>query len=201
MAINYPGPYELRYHYTVDTTPGGALEHQFRHSVVLEVDPTPGDAFSTINVVLSGGGTLALHTSVASTVAVVDDLLSAADATIDFVELWKYTAGTFQADFISSFDISAAGTNVGATVPANQNIYTFRTAGGGILKFTLLDVPGAVGAPVAYASLAATHQALVDYIKHASSSPFYARDNSRPFAFLRFFPGNNEAVFKERYGR
>lgn len=201
MAINFPGPYEIRIFYTVDTSPGGPLIHQFRYSVELDGDPDPGDSFNTIQVFVSGGATLGLHTNTLAVVNVMEDLLSAADATIDYAELWKYEAGTFNATYISSYDISLPGQSANATNPALSLIFTFRTTAGGIMKAVLLDVPGDPGAPVPYATLVPVPKAFADYIIDDTLSPFVARDGGRPFVCLRAFSGENEAVFKKRYSR
>ena len=201
MAINYPGPYELRFFYSVDATPGDVLQHQFRFSCELDGDPDPGAVFSTIDIVLSGGSTAALHTTCLAVINVVEDLYNSTDATFDYVELWKYEEGTFNAEYVSSYDIGTAGTSASATVACSESIFTFRTTEGGIWKLVLLDNVGTPNVPAAYADLNAVNQAIVDYFKHATTSPARGRDGGSPFAFLKLFPGQSEALFKQRFGR
>lgn len=201
MATNFPGPYEVRIFYTVDAAGLGPMEHQLRYSAELTADPVPGAAFSTIDIVLSGGGTLALHTQVNALVALLKPLMSAADCTIDRAELWFYFEESFESNFISTYDIGEAGTHVNDATPANSTIYTFRTRGGGIAKCVLMETTGVDANPVAYADLVTIHKNLVDYIMHESNSPWLARDNTYPFAFLKAFNGSNEHLFKVRYNR
>jgi hypothetical protein len=201
MAINYPGPYENRIFYTVDTNPGGPITHQFRYSMELKSDPDPGDAYSTIDVVLSGGGDLALHTSTLAVVNVLEDLLAEASSTIDYAELWRYTPGTFDAQYITSYAIELDGQHPSGPVAAMSLIFTFRTTAGGIMKCVLLDVPGDNNVPVTYNELSGALKEFVDYVKHPNNSPFLARDGGRPFVNLKTFSGQNEAIFKRRFGR
>lgn len=201
MPTNFPGPYEIRIFYTVEPSGYAPLVHQFRYSLVLSAVPDPGTAFASIDVVLAGGGTLALHTQVDALVALLKPLMSAADATIDYAELWTYEESTFNADFLSSYDIGEAGTHASAAGVAHETISTFRTTNGGILKAVILENPGTYDVPYAYADLDSAWQAFVNYVKHATQSPFYARDNGRPFTFLKAFNGQNEHLFKKRYGR
>ena len=201
MAINYPGPYEVRVFYTVDTSPGDAITHQFRWSCELAGTPNPGDPFNTIDVYLSGGSTAALHTTTLAVINVVEDLFNSTDATFDYAELWKYEAGTFNANFVSSYTIGSAGTSASATVPCSESIFTFRSTEGGIWKLVLLDTVGTPNIPAAYADLNAINKAIVDYFFDSSTSPVKARDGGYPFSFIRLYPGQNEALFKARYGR
>lgn len=201
MTLNFPGPYELRFFYSVNTTPGGTLVHQARYSCTLETDPDPGDAFSSFKLNLSGGGTLLASTVADNVQDVLEDFLNSSDATIDYVELWRYTPGTFQAVYVTSYDISGAGTSAVATDPAGQVIFTMRTKSGGIFKVTWLDVVGGYSLPASYADSSAVAQAVFDYFSSPTLAPFVGRDGAYPFQPLRVFPGQSEFVFKTRYGR
>ena len=201
MAVNFPGPYEFRFFYTVDTTPGGSIQHQFRMSASLPDDPTPGDLFQTIDVDIAGGGTVKAHTMALAITNVIEDLLNSADATIDHCELWKYEEDTFNADFVSDYVIALPGTSSTSTLPASEVIFTFRTIGGGIAKVVLEDCATTLQIPASYASLSAAPQAIVDYFVDDALSPMLARDNTYPLTFLRMFSGQNEHLFKQRYGR
>jgi len=201
MAINYPGPYELRFFYSVDGDPGGVLTHQFRFSVELDGDPAPGDGFNTIQIFLSGGSTIGLQTACLAVVNVIEDLYNSTDATFDYVELWKYAAGSFDADYVSTYAIGTAGTSALDTVPCSESIFTFRSTNGGLFKLVLLDNVGTPNVPASYADLNSINQDIVDYFADDTLSPAVARDGGRPFAFMRLFPGQNEALFKQRYAR
>jgi len=201
MAVNYPGPYEVRIFYTVDTSPGGPLVHQYRYSVELDGDPAPGDLFNTIQVYLSGGSTIGLHTSTLAVVNVIEDMLSSADATIDYAELWRYTTGSFEATYVSSYSIGLPGTSAGTTWPGLSLINTFRTTNGGLMKTVLLDVTGVPNVPTPYGDLTGALLAWADHVIDDTLSPYVARDGGRPFVCLRSFSGENEKIFKIRYNR
>lgn len=201
MTFNFPGPYEVRIFYTVDVLPGGPLEHQLRLSCVPDGDPVPGTPFDEIDILRANGspGDLAIQTL--GVVNVIEDFLNNTDATIDRAELWKYTPGTFVADFISSYIINQNGTNVSATVPCSQSIWTMRTVGGGIFKVVVLDGTGAQSAPQTYAQSNQDNKNLFDFFTAPTAAPFVARDNSFPFSPLKVFVGQNEHLFKVRYSR
>lgn len=201
MTQNFPGPYEFRFFYTVGTQPGGALIHQARFSAILDIDPDPGALFTTFKCILSGGGELVASTVCDNVQDVLEDFLNSTDATIDYVELWKYIPGTFQAEYVTTYDISAAAVSVVATNPAGQTVFTMRTTNGGIFKVTLLDTVGDYATPTSYADSVQIAQDVFDYFCSPTLAPFVARDNGYPFAPLRVFPGQSEHVFKKRYGR
>lgn len=201
MTLNFPGPYEFRYIYTVDTTPGGLIQHECRFSAELVSDPPPGALFTTFSVKLSGGGTLIADTVANNTVNVLEDMFNSADAIFVRVELWKYTQGTFQAIYVTAKDLALPGTSATATNPAGESIFTFRTKAGGIFKIALQDTVGDYGTKVSYADANPIAKALMDYFKSSTLAPYVGRDGSYPFLPLHFSPGQNEYIFKKRYGR
>jgi len=193
MALNFPGPYELRYFYTVDSR-----VHQLRHSLQLNDTPSVGDAFSTIiPIERDGDAVTSLNTHVDNFVAVFLPFLSSADGAVNRVELWKYTPSSFDAMYVSVYDISLAGTNVAATIPASQVIWTFRTQEGGILKITILDTT--VGAGISLVPpLPTVAQNIADYINN-NNSIVLGRDTSYPFSVVGYYRGQNERLFKRLY--
>jgi hypothetical protein len=207
MAINYPGPYELRIGYTVGSLTTPTIQHVQRLNVDVVEPNSQGAAFSAYNFEdINGVVTNTLNTLVEDWLTLFNAMFHTS-MNIDFVELWKYpTPQSFDAVFWSSYVPTAnAGTNAGAAVSAAQDIYVFRSQEGGIMKLSLMDGSAAAGAPQAYASLGAAPKALVDFVIDGDgvnySAPFLARDTSFPFSFKQRFPGQNEAVWKKRNGR
>lgn len=192
MAENFPGPYELRIVYT-----NPPLPHVQRLNVALTTDPSPGTPFNLIEAVPRIGSSVALDTKVDEWVDILRDQLHTSN-TVNYVELWKYEPLTYNAQFISSYNVNLAGLAAPSPVPAGQMIFTFRTVEGGILKINLMEGLRAPGLEVLYPSLATTEQALVDYVL-SPGNIFLARDTSQPFAFHKLLPGTNEALFKRRY--
>jgi hypothetical protein len=198
MTMNFPGPYEVRFKYDVNIG-GKVLTHQARFSLVIPVAPDPGDPFSGIDVELSGGGSDNLADIVVDTWNVLKPFMDDTGAECTVVELWKYTAGTFNADYITTYALNSHGSDEGASVAASEHIWTFRTTGGGIFKVTLLETNYGWGVSTPYGSASADNQAVMDYFSHATLAPYVARDNTYPFVPLYVHPGQNEAVFKKRY--
>lgn len=207
MAINYPGPYEIRIRYLDDTLAGPDLEHIQRLNVDLVGNPAQADDFGNYEFNDKAGATgVDLATLVEDYLAVFNALYSA-NCDIGLIDLWKYpTAQSFDSVFWSTYTPTAnAGTAAGSNVAAAQDIYTFRTQEGGVMKLSLMEGESDPGTPQLYNSLSAARQALVDFILFGDgatySAPFLGRDTSYPFSFIKRFPGQNEAVWKKRNGR
>lgn len=207
MAINFPGPYELRIAYL--PTVGGVQdeEHVQRLNVSLEGTPAQGQTFGNYNFNDKNGATgVSLDTLVEDYLAEFNALMRN-DVDIVGVELWKYpTVQSFDSVFWATYTPTAnAGTSVAATIASGQDIFTFRTAEGGVMKVNLMESVRPAGPPIAYAGLAADPQDLVDFILDGDgatySAPFLGRDTSYPFAFIKEFPGINEKLWKKRNGR
>lgn len=202
MALNFPGPYQLRLFYQVNGTPGGVVDHVMALNLDCSPAPSPGDAFSAITVVTSLG-TKALDGVVNALVAVLQPEFNSSATSFLSAELWKYTTGTFQASYISSMSVGLAGTSTSTNKEATQSIYTFRTTEGGIMKVTLMEDVYEKDEPIPYTGLTTESKAIVDFFVTGGVDGvfFLARDTSFPIAFLKKFPGENEATFKSRFGR
>lgn len=198
MALNFPGPYEVRLFYTTNliTVP---LQHQARYNVYVDGDPDPGTAFADIDVIRRDGSPFALDGEVDDWVDLMKGLYNstAGIGVIDYAELWKYEPESFDASYISTYPIAVTGTSATAQSPYTQVIVTFRTNLGGIMKISFLETiitQGAVDTlPFANATLDAMADALV-----AGTVPWVGRDGGYPFACIAAYPGQNEALFKKR---
>lgn len=207
MAINYPGPFEIRIAYTEVSLASPTIQHLQRLNISLVGTPAQGDVFGNYDINDKDGATTTdLATLVEDYLAVFNALFNST-MDIDGVELWKYpVAQSFDSVFWSSYTPTAnAGTGTGTPASAGQDIYVFRSAEGGIMKLSLMDSLQTPGVPQAYGALAATPKALVDFVLDGDgvnyAAPFLARDTSYPFAFKQRFPGRNEALWKKRNGR
>lgn len=199
MAENFPGPYQLRFYYSCE--PG--LLPQFTHLLAVNVDldgtPTPGDLFSAIDAKRRVGVPVALDTAVDAFVNVWKALLSLADQEILYCELWKFTAGTYDAQYISTYSINVAGTNGGSSTAAKLDIWTFRTFEGGIMKIYTQEGPDTGKLQEIYSELDAAEAAFADWFTDDSTSYFLARDTSYPHVFYRRSAGESEKMFKLRF--
>lgn len=207
MAINYPGPYELRIAYLPQIGGVQNIEHTQRLNVSLEGTPAQGQTFGNYNFNDKNGATgLSLDTLVEAYLAKFNALMRN-DCDVVAVDLWKYpVAQSFDSVFWATYVPTAnVGTSASTAQSAGQDIFTFRTAEGGIMKVNLMESVRVPGAPVAYASLGVDAKALVDFILDGDgatfSAPFLGRDTSYPFAFIKEYPGTNESLWKKRNGR
>lgn len=198
MVQNFPGPYELRLTMTA-LAASDPLRHTQRLNLQLTATPSPGDAFNNINAVTRGG---TATPDLAAAVEAWLTLIAPRFATLTVfgaVELWKYQPLTFEANFISAYNpTKVAGNNANPTVKSNQEIYTFRTLEGGIMRINLLETVRAVGLVQPYPTANTSADAIFDFIT-GSTNWILARDTSYPFASMNFLPGQNEKSFRQRF--
>lgn len=198
MALNFPGPFEVRISYTTNETPVAIAAHQLRLSCNMSTIGDPGDPFSAfIPFERSGSAISNLETKVSDLMGVVRPLFVAG---VDFsvAELWEYTAGSFDAIFRSSLQISLPGTGAGTTTIAGQAVLTMRTTAGGVMK---VDLRGTNFAPQTTITFPVSPGSLFNLANHflASTNIWWGRDNSYPLAALRFLPGQNEKAWRTAF--
>lgn len=194
---NFPGPYEVRYRYTPPVSGQQTLEHVQKLNCQLDSSPLPGSSLVGVNVITRSTLTTDLTAAVQGWLNLIRGLYA---TTTDFFacELWKYTAGTFDATFIAPIAASTQGTSGFANQANQQSIYTFRTQEGGLLRLTFMEtflLPGLRESPP-YVN------AISNDIANFVNSPLcwlLARDTSYPIATLHHLPGQNEALFKRRF--
>lgn len=196
MATNFPGPYELRLNYT-SSVGGNVLTHQMRQNIQVLGDPESGADFDTLEVVNRDTSVQLADDLVDAWVAILRPLLNSTTNSITTAEIWRYVAESFEATFISAYDVNLAGSSGTAITGAAQAIWTFRTAEGGIMKISLMESIIGPGATLLYAAQTAAQKALVDYVLD-TDSPFIARDTSFPVAHIALHPGQSEVLFKRR---
>lgn len=204
MALNFPGPLELRINYSIAFASALTLAHQMRlnfvNSPVFPV--SPGDPFSSIVVLQDDGGTDTLANVLTAWVNLVRANYANDPASTNFIdaECWQYEPGSFDAQFISAQTLGLAGTGgAGTNRPAEGTTYVFRTAEGGIMKVVLLEALRIRGVPVAYGGLTVPEKAMVDYVMDTPNTPWLGRDTSRPISFKAAYPGEFEKLWEKRY--
>lgn len=190
--LNYPGPYEVRIFYTV-----GGLTHSQRLSCDVAVDDEPGLPFSSYDVHRVGDTPLALDAAIDAYITLIKPFFQNT-VTFTHAELWRYEPLTFNADFYSTYTINVVGTHASAAYNGGQLILTFRTLGGGVLKLNYMETSYQMGLPTGLSGAPAAVQALVNFVL-STGNWIIARDTTYPFAFMRQFPGQNEAVARKRW--
>lgn len=198
MALNFPGPYELRIRY--DTLHSGVtLIHQQRLNVDLTADPTPGDAFNNINAKTRGG---IVTPDLAACVEAWFTLLRVrfhTTTTFGLVELWKYAPLTFDATFITSYNpVIVAGTSVNPTISTQQETLTFRTIEGGILRIQLMESVASTNQRQAYPTGDPNIDPIFVFV-FGTTNWILARDTSYPFSAINHLGGQNEKLFRVRF--
>ena len=200
MADNFPGPYQVRILYgSGDLSPGGNISHLASLNLDLTAVPSPGAAFTTINA-LTKGGVLTPQLDVAMEAWLTLIALMFENIT-DFgiVELWSFVPDTFNATFISAYTpVANIGTSVQPNLAASQAILTFRTNEGGILRLNFMEAVFPPAASQLYPTLNVGLDAIFDFTA-SDASWILGRDTSYINAPLRFLPGQNERLFKQRF--
>lgn len=196
MTLHYDGIWEARMIYS--TTPTGHVT--MTHRMALDVHPfadyAPGTEFTDINIVLRDAAVEKLFDHIDAFQLLVEPLYP---ATTSFArwELWKIPEGTYDATFISAYEVGHVGSNAAASRPAGQVTLTFRSLAGNSGRLQLMESSEPSDSrvippyPGDYADLA-------DYVI-AANTPFEARDNSYFFANIALNMGQNEKLFRKRF--
>ena len=198
MVDNFPGPYEVRLSYQT-TSASIALDHTQRLNCDLTAVPTPGDDYSNINPKTRGGiATPDLAAAMEAWLALIAERFFTS-TTFGTIELWSYVPLTYDATFISAYSPTiAAGLSVTVTNPMMQEVMTFRTQEGGIMRIQLMEGVIATNERSPYPTLNADIDAIFDFVK-SSVNWVLARDTSYPFAALNHLGGQNEKLFRQRF--
>jgi hypothetical protein len=199
MALNFPGPYALRFFYITVPTGFAPYTHKLELNCSVEGDPVAGTAMADINLNQRGAGTVNAVTAINAFIALLQPHFSTStDFTL--VELWNYVEGTYDASFISAFSPALVGTGgaPSAASAAIQTILTFRSLEGGIAKFGLMEGGLAPGQRQSFPTANAAINSLAAYVC-SPTTWVLARDTSAPVVPLNCLPGQNEAMFKRRF--
>jgi len=199
MTVNYPGPGEVRIFYNVTCEPGGQREHVMRLSFIPTDVLEPEQSFAEIQLVRKDSTPSALSVIVDLLVTRIVPFFNASDAIVNYAECWAYEPDTFDAIYISAYQIGEVGTNLDPTYPASQVVTTFRTQEGGIMRVTLMDTAQTPGVPILYGQLEQPFDDFADHFFLATKAYWVARDTSFPVACLRLLPGQSEHLFKSRF--
>jgi hypothetical protein len=195
MAINYPGPYELEFPYTVN-----GQVHKARFSCNVQGTPSIGSPSTSINLYTRSGGTVTMDAACSTLWAFLRPLLHTS-VSISAPQLFRYAPGTFQRTWVSQMATALAnGSNTVAPALATQLTLTFRTGNGGIAKITVLEhgdnTPYKV--PLTANPAGSGVSKLAAYAISADSW-ILGRDDSYLVAPLYNLNGQNEVLFRKRY--
>lgn len=196
MAINFPGPYEVRINYSVPVG-GTTLIHQHRFSLEMSVTAEPGAEFSEFTP-LGRQGAYAddLEIYVGDYMTEVQPLFP---TTADFndAELWEYEAGSFNAAFRSVLALGLNGSSGSPGVQDGQLIISFRGTLGGPLK---MDFRNTVLGQNIFQTFPTSEASVNSYAGFVTTvnTPIRARDGGFAFSPLKLLPGANEAMTKKR---
>jgi hypothetical protein len=197
MAQNFPGPYEMRFFYEA-TVLARTFEHTFRLNVDCIGSPDVGDNSAGIDLETYIGGGRGMEDFADDLVNVIKTQFNTG-VTFNRVELWQYAASSFDATFITSYTQGISGTSGAATVPASQNIYTFRTSNGGIAKLDLRHTIGGTNPAVFYPTANAPIDAIFAEISDSATGCALGRDNGKLVSPLKWLGGINEKLVRELY--
>ncbi len=197
MAANFPGPWQVRFNYTINlvklrnhqhrlnfdvTSVAGEIGEDFTNWIPEERD---GDAVATLDAVVDAYVDL-WKVCFANTLTIVN------------ADLYKYAVGTHDATWYSTKAIATVGTHASANRVDAQQIFTFRTTQGGIMRASWLEGNVDAGDTQQLPLTDAPWDALADYFV-TDDVVWIGRDNGYPIAFLGFHPGENERLFKDSH--
>jgi len=192
MALNFPGPYEVRLTYRSDL-----LEHTAKYNCIVTNAPIVGENPNNVTLQRRNLSLTTFQAAMDAWLILIRPLFALGTEFFD-AQLWKYAPNSFSATFITSAVVGGNGTNILAYNPATQQIMTFRTQEGGICRLNFMEASQAgsqVESPP-YGNV--TFQAVSAFVISVNNW-ILARDTSYPVVPLRLLYGQNEATFKQRY--
>jgi hypothetical protein len=192
MVAYYPGPYEIEFVYQVND-----LNHQQRFNVTLDDLGMVGDDFDSFTAFAKDGSSIQLDTAVDTYIALVIPEYHTSSVWLS-ATLWEYVPMSYVKEFVAEYEIGEDGTSSSATVEANQETFTYRTAGGSNMRMTLLETRLTGYGVVPIAELAGGLLALGNHFV-ADTCIFHGRDNTFAASRLNHLVGQNEAVWRTRY--
>lgn len=189
MAANTKGPYELRIPYVADDFIGHTL--RLNLMVAGSTAPTPGTPAEDV-LVVTRSSSIPLPDAVDSFWDVARERLSTGTAASGY-ELWRIPTEGGDPIFITAGDLTNINGNGGLLVKNSQEVYTFRSANGGIGKITLMDVASnsETRAPIPSANT-------LGQFAISADSFLLARDDGFFIAKMNLSSGQNEVSFKRR---
>lgn len=195
MALHSLAPGFIRIHYAVLI--GTALVgHTLTVGIKAGVWDGDDSLIDTPNVANVGW-----HDAVDDLVAVIRPRFSntAGEATIVDAVLYEQDTADDEPIFVAEYPLAVAGSGSGSSSKAVQELYTFRSTEGEIIKLTLCETIAVANAYVVYAGMNASEKAVVDYAI-GGSSMIYGRGNAFPNASLHLSIKTNDKLRKIRYG-
>lgn len=195
----YPGPYSIEF--TLNTVVGTVtLEHKLELNCKVTGDPVPGTSIGTIMVQKAGGGTQTASLCITDFWAQYKTGHSTA-TTCSGVTLWKYTPGSYEKLFISSYNVAlGAGTLVGAPTEGHQTQITLRSALGSYMRVNWMEDPSTAKNQITLVpnGTGSGAQRVALYLLSINGWAT-ARDGSFPIAPMKTSFTQNEALDNKRF--
>lgn len=195
---NHPGPYIMEFGYRVSS-----LLHKLRFNVSAVGNPTPADSVSGIMLNTRGGSTRGAV--VASNDIWEQYRIQYNTAVVcEYVTLYKVDPfPSLGMTFIATWAVTnPAGLSGSATVLAHQQVNTFRSFNGGIMKFSYLEsiLSGVVGAVTTLtANPAGSSAQRLASLFISNNGVVMSRDDAFIASPLKQLNGQNESIFRRRY--
>lgn len=192
MAINKKGPYEVRVPYIA---PDG-LTHTLRLNAIVAGGPVePGTDPDDVTLV-TRGGSVSLSAGVNALWAIFRPRITPTTLASGF-SFWQIPTDGGDPLFITAGDLTTPnGSSVNAFRANAEEIWTFRSAGGGIAKLCVMDAanPSNARTPIPPSDPIAAYMT-------GATSWVIARDDGFLIAPINVSVGENERLFKARNRR
>lgn len=189
MAINSLSPAFVKVYTTVATH-----QHVMTIPTKFSGTPVPGEA---PNLLAHNASSVGFSSALDNLSTYIKPFLASANGAVDYAEVWSQPAPEDDPVWIYTYQINDDGTSAGATVTANQSVWTFRSANGGVFRLYLMETALAVNIALPYSQFESDKKDLADYIT-SSLSWIYARDNGAPITCLGYKSKFND-VLRRKY--
>lgn len=194
MAINLPGPYEIDIEYVTN-----ARNHHARMSCATIGTPSAGDDPDDISLATRAAGAVSMTDAVQGFWDRYRLALPTAGGFLS-ATLYRFTPGTLIRQFISVVAVTNPAGAGGTSVPNWQNIASFRSANGGIVKIEWLEgnSAGDTQIPLIPSGSGNGFSQMAAYIV-SGSNWVLARDDGWPIQARVISSGQNERLWKDSF--
>jgi len=156
-----------------------------------------GGNMSDFTLLCRDGTPIPADTAILMLVSLLTPLYSS-DVTFVEAGLWKYRPGTGEEDWYCSQVVDELGEATPPYKAADEVIWTFRTQGNHLMRFTMEETVTGGNTRTAQSLLTGDWAALRDYII-SGDNWIRARDGTYPIVPLYICRGQNEAIWRKRF--
>lgn len=199
MTTNFPGPYEVELTYNIAVSGAATLAHKMRLNCDVDgAEPAVGTTMNLINFKTRAGTPVQADTALLAFTTLLQAMYNTANTSFAVWDLYKYTAGTFQRTFKSTYAPGLGGGSGSGNTVAHQAMLIFRTLEGGLMRINLMESVETLFTQSSLAAAGGGVGAIKDFIISTANWTL-GRDTSYPVSPMTYNRSQNEKLYRIRF--